>query len=169
MGLRHPVPYRLYSFWWSRLCICMWWLRWVGYLKIQVSLQNTGLFCRALLQKRPIFLSILLIVATPYLVDCTHPPCRTNYFVGYFAQKSSVFRGSFAQNLYMYLIELQQCHICYICMQLYVYVYVCIHRSVYVWLYKDVTFHTHSLIFTNYSKVIFVCLSYQAFFMQMLD
>ena len=35
-------------------------------LKIQVSSQNTGLFCRALLQKRPIFLSILLIVATPY-------------------------------------------------------------------------------------------------------
>ena len=29
-------------------------------------MQNTGLFCRALLQKRPIFLSILLIVATPY-------------------------------------------------------------------------------------------------------
>jgi len=25
-----------------------------------------GLFCRALLQKRPIFLSILLIAATPY-------------------------------------------------------------------------------------------------------
>jgi len=46
----------------------MGWLRWVGCLKIQVSLQNTGLFCRALLQKRPIFLSILLIVATPYYV-----------------------------------------------------------------------------------------------------
>ena len=44
----------------------MGWLRWVGCLKIQVSLENTGLFCRALLQKRPIFLSILLIVATPY-------------------------------------------------------------------------------------------------------
>jgi len=44
----------------------MGWLRWVGCLKIQVSLQNTGLFCRVLLQKRPIFLSILLIVATPY-------------------------------------------------------------------------------------------------------
>jgi len=43
----------------------MGWLQWVGCLKIQVSLQNTGLFCRALLQKRPIFLSILLIVATP--------------------------------------------------------------------------------------------------------
>ena len=46
----------------------MGWLRLVGCLKIQVSLQNTGLFCRALLQKRPIFLSILLIVATPYVV-----------------------------------------------------------------------------------------------------
>jgi len=51
----------------------MGWLRWVGFLKIQVSLQNTGLFCRALLQKRPIFLSILLIVATPYH---QHDPCR---------------------------------------------------------------------------------------------
>jgi len=44
----------------------MGWLRLVGCLKIYVSLQNIGLFCRALLQKRPIFLSILLIVATPY-------------------------------------------------------------------------------------------------------
>jgi len=45
----------------------MGWLRWVGCLKIYVSLQNIGLFCRSLLQKRPIFLSILLIVATPYV------------------------------------------------------------------------------------------------------
>jgi len=43
----------------------MGWLRLVGCLKIQISLHNTGLFCRALLQKRPIFSSILLIVATP--------------------------------------------------------------------------------------------------------
>ena len=42
-------------------------LRLVGCLKIYVSLQNIGLFCRALLQKRPICLSILLIVATPYV------------------------------------------------------------------------------------------------------
>ena len=45
----------------------MGWLRLVGCLRIYVSLQNIGLFCRSLLQKRPIFLSILLIVATPYL------------------------------------------------------------------------------------------------------
>ena len=45
--------------------LVMGWLRLVGCLKIYVSLQNIGLFCRSLLQKRPIFLSILLIVATP--------------------------------------------------------------------------------------------------------
>ena len=44
----------------------MGWLRLVGCLQIYVSLQNIGLFCRSLLQKGPIFLSILLIVATPY-------------------------------------------------------------------------------------------------------
>ena len=44
----------------------MGWLRLVGSSKIKVSLQNIGLFCRALLQKRPIFLRSLLIVATPY-------------------------------------------------------------------------------------------------------
>jgi len=55
----------------------MGWLRLVGCLKTYVSLQNIGLFCRYLLQKRPIFLSILLIVATPYInirsicMECT--------------------------------------------------------------------------------------------------
>jgi len=46
----------------------MGWLRLVGCLKIYVSLQNIGLFCRALLHQRPMFLSILPIVATPYLI-----------------------------------------------------------------------------------------------------
>jgi len=65
MGLRHPVTYDIF---WTYECglYVMGWLRLVGCLKIQVSLQNTGLFCRALLQKRPIFSSIPLIVATPY-------------------------------------------------------------------------------------------------------
>jgi len=34
-------------------------------LNFLVSLQNIGLFCRALLQRRPIILRSLLIVATP--------------------------------------------------------------------------------------------------------
>ena len=40
------------------------WLRLVGSLKLKVSLQNMGLFCRALSQKRSIILRSLLIVAT---------------------------------------------------------------------------------------------------------
>jgi len=40
------------------------WLRLVGSLKLYVSLENIGLFWRAFLQKRPIILRSLLIVAT---------------------------------------------------------------------------------------------------------
>jgi len=50
------------------MIVTMGWLRLVGCLKLYVSLQNIGLFCRSLLQKRPIFLSIILIVATPYVI-----------------------------------------------------------------------------------------------------
>jgi len=44
----------------------MGWLRLVGSLKLQVSFAEYCLFYRALLQKRPIILRSLLIVATPY-------------------------------------------------------------------------------------------------------
>jgi len=54
----------------------MGWLRFVGSLKLQVSLAEYRLFYRALLQKRPIILRSLLIVATPYpmcVLRHTHP------------------------------------------------------------------------------------------------
>ena len=44
----------------------MGWLRSVGSIKLQVSFAEYSLFYRALLQKRPIILSILLTKATPY-------------------------------------------------------------------------------------------------------
>jgi len=44
----------------------MGWLRLVGALKWQVSFAEYCLFCRALLQKRPIIWRSLLIAATPY-------------------------------------------------------------------------------------------------------
>jgi len=43
----------------------MGWLRLIGSLKLQVSSEECRLFYRALLQKRPIILRSLLIVATP--------------------------------------------------------------------------------------------------------
>ena len=50
----------------------MGWLRLVGSLKLQVSFAEYRLFYRALLQKRPVILRSLLIVATLYLL----PPVR---------------------------------------------------------------------------------------------
>jgi len=44
------------------------WLRLVGSLKLQVSFAEYRLFNRAHLQKRPIILRSLPIVATPYVV-----------------------------------------------------------------------------------------------------
>ena len=45
--------------------VTMGWLRSVGSIKLHVSFAEYPLFCRALLQKRPIILSILLTKATP--------------------------------------------------------------------------------------------------------
>jgi len=49
-------------------CLFMGWLRLVGSLKSYVSFAEYRLFYRALLQKRPMILRSLLIVATPYLL-----------------------------------------------------------------------------------------------------
>jgi len=68
MGLRYPVsPYAiLMNVVFCRMCYTF------------VSLQNIGLFCRSLLQKRPIFLSILLIVLSNVLyirlIECALLP-----------------------------------------------------------------------------------------------
>jgi len=50
----------------GNICEDMGWLRLVGSLKLYVSFAEYRLFYRALLQKRPIILRSLLIVATPY-------------------------------------------------------------------------------------------------------
>ena len=57
------------------LSTAMGWLRLVGSLKLYVSFAGYSLFYRALLQKRPIILRSLLIVATPYagIKTCKHP------------------------------------------------------------------------------------------------
>jgi len=46
--------------------LTMGWIRLVGSLKLYVSFAEYSLFCKALLQKRPIILRSLLIIATPY-------------------------------------------------------------------------------------------------------
>ena len=56
----------------------MGWLRLVGSIKLQVSFVEYHLFYRALLQKRPIILSILLTKATPY------HEYKWRHFISYF-------------------------------------------------------------------------------------
>jgi len=75
-------------------CTALWgWLRLVGSLKLQVSLAEYRLFNRALLQKRPIILRSLLIVATPYQVKTqtclVNVNCDLNIvsFIGLFCKR----------------------------------------------------------------------------------
>ena len=67
------------------LISCVWgmtlgWLRLVGSIKLQVSFAEYSLFYRALLQKRPIILSMLLTQATPYdhLYHNSYPSCPSS-------------------------------------------------------------------------------------------
>jgi len=81
----------------------MGWLRLVGSLKVQVSFAEYRLFYRALLQKRPIILRSLLIVAAPY----TRPECAAVWwaphnqvswgFVGSKIREGSFAMGSFCK------------------------------------------------------------------------
>jgi len=67
-----------YMKWPALINFYMWWLRSVGSLKWLVSFTEYNLFYRALLQKRPIILRSLLIVATPYMnsfIKCIQTFC----------------------------------------------------------------------------------------------
>ena len=63
MSLRHPIAWATLS---RSRPIATGWLLLVGSSKWQVSFAEYRLFCRALLQKRPIILRSLLIEATPH-------------------------------------------------------------------------------------------------------
>jgi len=61
MSLRHPAPVAIYD---TRRA-AMGWLLLVDFLKLWVFFAEYRLFYRALLQKRPVILRSLQIVATP--------------------------------------------------------------------------------------------------------
>jgi len=121
----------------------MGWLRWVGCLKIQVSLQNTGLFCRALLQKRPIFLSILLI---PYQMSesisgvflwcclCLLNWCALSHF-GH--QMSESIYGVFSHDIYWVISDI-------LVLSVYSHGVVCVHIHTYDITHTNTHAHTHA-------------------------
>jgi len=74
----------------------MGWLRLVGSLKLQVSFAEYRLFYMALLQKRPIILRSLQVIATPYL----HATWLVIFTRDYICRISSLLYGSFAKETY---------------------------------------------------------------------
>jgi len=86
----------------------MGWLRLVGSLKLQVSFAEYHPFYRALLQKRPIILRSLLIVATPYhtiyhlnIMDSSIQP--TGERVNKYAQSHVVIRRTYRKHYHSHI------------------------------------------------------------------
>ena len=119
------------------------WLRLVGSLKSSVSFAECHLFHRALLQKRPIILRSLIIVATPcthkdtHNIDtCAHAYTNTNthaYTYIHLSVSRYVYIHTYRhvhigmKNIYSYA----QIHI-FICVCERIYAYVCIYVHIYI-------------------------------------
>ena len=101
----------------SDSAIAMEWLRLVSSFKLQVSFAEYSLFHRALVQKRPIILWSLLIVATPYVF------CSWRYRIyTYICMYVCIF---ICRNIYAYVCI-------YMYMQKHVYVHTCIYTHTHI-------------------------------------
>jgi len=103
----------------------MGWLRLVGSLNLHVSFAKYRLFYKALLQKRPMILRSLLIVATRYHIS------RSVFFLCFKIRRP---RNS-CTNIHAYTCACIHTYI-YVCVCIYVHVYVCV--NVYVHVYVSV-------------------------------
>ena len=73
----------------------MGWLRLVGSLKVYVSFAEYSLFYRALLQKRPIILSSLLIEASPYHSICSKDKPITKKMLTYLKRGLYIWKETY--------------------------------------------------------------------------
>jgi len=107
--------------------LVMGWLRSVGSMKLHVSFAEYRLFYRALLQKRPIILSILLSEATPYVsIHDTYRPFPKRRDSIYIDETRYVYYASrrtcvYTRTLYTYMGERKTC--------IYVYIYIMRHGA----------------------------------------
>ena len=111
----------------------MGWLRLVGSLKFYVSFAKEPYKRDYILQKRPIILKSLLVVATPYRYLCSERQshrflcsCIWRYLCSYICTGAWICMSG--KNVYIYI---------YTCvyMYTYLYIYIYIHISMYVYIY----------------------------------
>ena len=111
--------------WYKYVCIYhyMGWLRLVGSLRLRVSFAKEPYSTDDILRKKPIILSILLIVATPYISNCVY----THIFISLYIYVC-MYHDTY-MNVYIHIYLYQYAHICvYMC----VYVYICVYMCIYV-------------------------------------
>jgi len=77
------------------------WLRLAGFLRLYVSFVEYSLFYRALLQKRPIILRSLLIIATPYVNTLSYAQVATHTHT-YNRSKAYFFNDTLLHSIYIY-------------------------------------------------------------------
>ena len=103
----------------------MGWLQLVGSLKSLVFFAENSLFYRALLQKRPIILRSLLIVATPYTFEESDKVAETHVYI----HKCMYIYACIYVLLYIYKLHIH------------IYILMCIGTDIYVYVYTYVHIH----------------------------
>ena len=93
---------------------CMAWLRLVGSLKLHVSYAEYRLFYWALLQKRPVILWSLLIVASPYMTRGAMPTTASgNHTLTFFLQTLPIYVYTHITHTYTCMSRRTQKERCY--------------------------------------------------------
>jgi len=129
--------------------IHMGWLRLVGSIKLQVSFAKEHYQRDAILRKRPIILSILLTVATPYEWGWVMPyeygqvPLKLSDHIFIFISMSIYL------SLYLFI---------YVCIHIYIYTYIYINIWYAYYIYTYCIYYLHIYIYVYTHIQILICL-----------
>jgi len=185
MGLRHPV--RKVQRTWD-VNFNMGWLRLVGSFQLYVCFAEICIFYRALLQKRPVILRRLLIVATPYHFPSWSRPILGSFQLYVSFAEYCIFYRALLQKrpvIYdictMYLHDTRMYVECDICITLHTFVslyihlyhftYICINLNTFVSLYIHlyhftyicITLHTFVSIQIHLYQFTYICINLHTF------
>ena len=139
------------------LHVCMGWLRLVGCLKIQVSFAKETYKRDLYSAKRHIFLSILLLVATPYVYIHT---CM--YIYVHICMPIHIYRNTFfsKKSLHMHVCTCIFIHVCiYVCIYIYIsvptYIHIGTRICICIYTYKHIS---RNIYVQNIYVYIYTCI-----------